>query len=183
MKKIIFILLLFLLVGVLIWWVAQTPAPKPVAFRPVVLSERNLIWTTTEWTYLDTIISVGMDELGLENTEVLTQKINERIKNKFEESNRGIELKAYVAPWVRGYVISVAGDLGRNAAIDIISHELIHLVQYADSSLIVGEGTEVIWLGAKYDILHMSYDERPWERSAFRKHPELARKIRAKILE
>jgi hypothetical protein len=183
MKKITFILLSFLLIGVLIWWVAQTPAPKPVTFKPVVLSERNLIWTTTEWSYLDTIISVGMDELGIENTEVLTQEMNERIKNKFEESSEGIELKAYVAPWVRGYVICVAGDLGRDAAIDVISHELIHLVQYADSSLVVEDGTEVIWLGAKYDILHIPYDERPWEKAAFRKHPELARKIRAKILE
>lgn len=183
MKKIAFILLSILLIVSLIWWVVQTPAPKPTTYKKVTLSERNLIWSTTEWTYLDTIVSVGMDELGIKDMEVLIQPMNERIKSKFEEGSDDIQLKAYVSQWIRGYVISVDGDLGKDAAIDIMSHELIHLVQYEDSSLVVGDGTEVIWLGAKYDILHVPYDERPWEKSAFRKQTELADKIRAKILE
>lgn len=183
MKKTLFILAAILLVGVLIWWVAQTPDPKPVAFKPVVLSERNLIWSTTEWPYLDTIVSVGMDELGISGMEVLIQPMDERIKSKFEEGSDDIQLKAYVSQWLRGYVISVDADLGKDAAIDVMSHELIHLMQYEDSSLIVGDGTEVIWLGAKYDILHLPYNERQWEREAFEKQSELASKIRSKIVE
>lgn len=183
MKKTIFILASILLLGALIWWVAQTPDPKPTTYKQVVLSERNLIWSTTEWTYLDTVVSVGMDELGISGMEVLIQPMDERIKSRFEEGSDDIQLKAYVSQWLRGYVISVDADLGKDAAIDIMSHELIHLVQYEDSSLVVGDGTEVIWLGAKYDVLHLPYDERPWERAAFRKQTELAGKIRAKILE
>jgi hypothetical protein len=183
MKKIVFILASILFFGALILWVFQTPGPKPVAYKKIPLSDHNLIWTTTEWSYLDTIVSVGMDELGIKDMEVLIQPMNERIKSKFEEGSDDIQLKAYVSQWLRGYVISVDVDLGRDAAIDIMSHELIHLVQYEDSSLIVGEGTEVIWRGARYDILHTPYNERPWERAAFRKQKELADKIRAKIIE
>jgi pyruvate/oxaloacetate carboxyltransferase len=183
MKKAVFILASILLIGALILWVSQTPYPKPVTYKKIPLSDRNLIWTTTEWSYLDTIVSVGMDELGIKDMEVLIQHMDERIKSKFEEGSDDVQLKAYVSQWLRGYVISVAVDLGRDDAIDIMSHELIHLVQYEDSSLVVGEGTEVIWGGARYDILHTPYNERPWERAAFRKQKELADKIRAKIIE
>jgi hypothetical protein len=181
MKKILFILAAVLLLGALIWWVIQTPSPV-TSYKQVVILEQNDLINTTEYAYLDTLLNVGMNELGMKGIKVLIQPMQDRIRDKFEESE-GIELQAYIAGWMDGYTICVNGDLGRIKAIDVIAHELIHLEQYHRQDLIVGDGPVVLWMGQRYEVLGIPYAERPWERDAFSRQKALASKIRAQLLE
>lgn len=181
MKKILFVLAALLLLGALIWWVIQTPGPIR-SYKQVVLVEQNDLINTTEFSYLDTVLHTGMNQLGMRGVTILVQPMSDRIRNRFEESE-GIELEAYVAEWMEGYTICVNGDLGREHAIDVISHELIHVAQYHDRELIVGDDTVVIWMGERYDILGIPYNDRPWERDAFANQRALAGSIRSQILE
>ena len=181
MKKILFVLSALLLLGALIWWLIQTPVKSPY-YKQVVLTENNDITNTTEWTYLDTVVSVGMAQLGMNGINILIQPMSERIKTRFQESE-GVELEAYIAEWMDGYTICVNGDLGREHAIEVISHELIHLTQYSDKELILTEGTVVLWMGERYDILGIPYNDRPWERDAFANQNALAGSLRNQILQ
>jgi hypothetical protein len=181
MKKILLILVAVLLLGALIWWATQSPR-LVTSYKQVVLLEENELINTTEHVYLDTVVNVGMHELGLKGIKVLVQPMQDRIRDKFEESE-GIQLQAYIAGWMDGYTICVNGDLGRIKAIDVIAHELIHLEQYHNQDLIVGDGPVVLWMGERYDVLGIPYAERPWERDAFSREKALASKIRAQLLE
>lgn len=181
MKKILFVFSALLLLGALIWWLIQTPVKSPY-YKQVVLTEDNDIINTTEWTYLDTVVTVGMTQLEVKGINVLIQPMSERVRTRFHESE-GIELEAYIAEWMDGYTICVNGDLGRERAIEVISHELIHLTQYQDKELILTEGTVVLWMGERYDILGIPYNDRPWERDAFANQNSLARSIRKQILQ
>jgi hypothetical protein len=181
MKKILLILAAVLLVGALIWWVMQTPGPIK-SYKQVVLVEQNDLINTTEYGYLDTVLNVGMNELGMKGISVLVQPMQDRVRNRFEEGE-GLELEAYVAEWMYGYTICVNDQLGHAHAIDVIAHELIHLEQYHNQTLVVGDGTVVLWKGERQDILTIPYAERPWERDAFLRGKPLAAKIRSKILE
>ena len=181
MKKILLILAAVLLIGALIWWVIQTPSPV-TSYKQVVILEQNDLINTTEYTYLDTALNVGMNELGMKGVRVLIQPMQDRIRDKFEESE-GIELKAYVAERMDGYTLCVNGDLGRVQAIDVIAHEIIHLEQYHRQDLVVGDGPVVRWMGQRYEVLGIPYAERPWERDDFSRQKDLASKIRAQILE
>jgi energy-coupling factor transporter ATP-binding protein EcfA2 len=68
-------------------------------------------------------------------------------------------------------------DTNRAEAINIISHELIHLIQYNDRSLVTENGT-ILWLGKPININNMAYFERPWEIDALEQQDALAYKIR-----
>ena len=178
MKKFLILLLVLLLVGGLIWLLSTS---KPVVYQPVTLSETNGILNTTPYTYLDTVVDVGLTELGVAGLNVLVQPMSDRIRTRFEEAE-GAALEAYIAEWLDGYVICVNGDLGRNRAIDVMAHELWHLSQYHSKSLVLLGGSEVLWLGTRYDVLTLPYAERPWEREAFREQGPLARAIRQRLL-
>lgn len=181
MKKILFLVSAILVIALLVWWLAQTPQPAPY-YKRIDMVEQNDIINTTELDYLDTVINVGMNELDMVGVKVLIQPMSDRIRSRFEASE-GVELEAYVAEWMDGYTICVARDLGRAHAIDVISHELIHLEQYRSKSLIVGDDTVVLWMGQRYDVLGLAYADRPWERAAFSLQRELASKVRGQILE
>jgi hypothetical protein len=178
MKKILILLLVLLLLGGLIWLLSTR---KPVVYQPVTLSETNGILNTTPYAYLDTVVDVGLAQLGVVGLNVLVQPMNDRIRTRFEEAE-GAALEAYIAEWLDGYVICVNGDLGRNRAIDVMAHELWHLSQYQSKRLVLLGGSEVLWLGTRYDVLTLPYAERPWEREAFREQGPLARAIRQQLL-
>ena len=178
MKKFLILLLALLLVGGLIWLLSTS---KPVVYQPVTLSETNGILNTTPYPYLDTVVDVGLTELGVVGLNVLVQPMSDRIRTRFEDEE-GAALEAYIAEWLDGYVICVNGDLGRNRAIDIMAHELWHLSQYQSKRLVLLGGSEVLWLGTRYDVLTLPYAERPWEREAFREQGPLARAIRQRLL-
>lgn len=178
MKKFLILLLVLLLLGGLIWLLSTS---KPVVYQPVTLSETNDILNTTPYTYLDTVVDVGLAQLGVVGLNVLVQPMSDRIRTRFEEAE-GAALEAYIAEWLDGYVICVNGDLGRNRAIDIMAHELWHLSQYNSKRLVLLGGSQVLWLGTRYDVLTLPYAERPWEREAFREQGPLARAIRQRLL-
>jgi hypothetical protein len=178
MKKFLILLLVLLLLGGLIWLLSTS---KPVVYQQVTLSETNGILNTTPYPYLDTVVDVGLTELGVAGLNVLVQPMSDRIRTRFEREE-GAALEAYIAEWLDGYVICVNGDLGRNRAIDIMAHELWHLSQYQSKRLVLLGGSEVLWLGTRYDVLTLPYAERPWEREAFREQGPLARAIRQQLL-
>jgi hypothetical protein len=178
MKKFLILLLVLLLLGGLIWLLSTS---KPVVYQPVTLSETNGILNTTPYPYLDTVVDVGLTELGVAGLNVLVQPMSDRIRTQFEREE-GAALEAYIAEWLDGYVICVNGDLGHNRAIDIMAHELWHLSQYQSKRLVLLGGSEVLWLGTRYDVLTLPYAERPWEREAFREQGPLARAIRQQLL-
>lgn len=181
MKKTLFVVAALLLLGALIWWVAQSPQPT-THYKQIDLVEANDIINTTELNYLDTVVHVGMNELDLMGVKVLIQPMSDRIRNQFETAE-GMELEAYVAEWMDGYTICVNPNLGHERAIEVMSHELIHLQQYHSKDLVVGDDTIVLWMGQRYDVLGLPYSDRPWERAAFSSQRELANRIRKQILE
>jgi len=178
MKRFFVLLLALLLLGGLIWLLSTS---KPVVYQQVTLSETNGILNTTPYPYLDTVVDVGLTELGVVGLNVLVQPMSDRIRTRFEDEE-GAALEAYIAEWLDGYVICVNGDLGRKRAIDVMAHELWHLSQYQSKRLVLLGGSEVLWLGTRYDVLTLPYAERPWEREAFREQGPLARAIRQQLL-
>lgn len=181
MKKILFPLLALALIAFLVWWLIQAANTPSLVYEKVTLPEDNEILNTTQWDYLDTVVNVGMQGLGVHGVPIAIQPMSDRVSNGFEESE-GLELEAYIAEWQDGYTLCVNGDLGHDHAIDVISHELIHLSQYVNKELVLKSGTAVSWMGEDYDLSLIPYNDRPWEHDAFANQHALAGTIRARIL-
>ena len=70
--------------------------------------------------------------------------------------------------------------MGRDEAIKVLSHEMIHLKQYYTKKLIL-EKDRVYWNGDvlyESEINNLRYEDRPWESEAFAGQRGLENKIR-----
>lgn len=66
--------------------------------------------------------------------------------------------------------------MSRRESIEIIAHEIIHILQYNSSDLMY-ENSILIWKGEEFTVNSFSYDNRPWEIEAFSKGSSLANQI------
>ena len=113
--------------------------------------------------YYDTILAVGMDGVGLNGVTVVINDMSDAAKKQFDG-----ELKAHIRLFNGVYYIFV-GALDRSEAIEVISHEIVHIQQY-ESGELVYENEKVEWQGDDYTFaLEDDYERRPWEREAFSK--------------
>jgi hypothetical protein len=154
MKKIIIAVILLVLILIVI----LIRNEKPVEFNEVELYEGNLISNRTYISYYDTIANLGLKELDITGVTVLFRPIEDT------RLIEGLELLAYIIGNECQYVIYI-GDLHRTKAIEVITHELIHLEQIKDKRLVKFSGYSV-WDGKQYSN-DIPYNQRPWEIDAF----------------
>ena len=145
-------------------------------FVPLDIETTNMIINSTKYKYLDTIVKVGLREMGLnDKIAVSIRPITQEVKQRFDGE---MTLEAHILGKGNQYMLFI-DDMGRQNAIRVISHELVHLRQYRSGKFVMGEDY-VIWDGKRYNeyqIYQMEYDDRPWEREAYTEQRYLRKQI------
>lgn len=137
-------------------------------FNKIEIPKTHYIYNRTDVKYLDTIISAGLSVLKIEPTTILIQPLKKNIT--FESEFGDFTLEAYiigdVTPFGTQYVIYV-NELSRNEYIRVLSHELIHLIQYETGTLKMTNGN-ITWHNKIYSADNIpKYSDREWEQDAF----------------
>lgn len=176
-NKIIWVILGVILLGLIIYLSTR----KVKEFNDLDFPITNVVTNKTSQEFLAPIIKTGLYELKIDLVYVIIQPISSLQKsNGLGDEN--FELKATLVGNRTQYIIYV-GNMDRTEAINVISHELIHLSQYYSGKLIkTKELNSVEWNGEIYDVTKIPYMERPWEIEAFNKEKELASEIRNLLL-
>ena len=145
-------------------------------FKQFDIETTNMVANRTEDNYLDSVVYVGLNELGMDSLAVTIRPITEDVKQQFDSEGT---LKAHILGRDRQYIIFL-DDMGRDESIKVLSHELIHLRQYVTKKLVLHKN-EVVWDGeiiSEYRVSELKYDDRPWEIEAFAEQRQLENKIR-----
>ena len=150
---------------------------KEQPFNVLDIETTNMVANRTDREYLDSIVYVGLEELKLDSSIAITiREINPEVQQMFDSNS---QLKAHIIGKGKQYVVFV-DNMGRDEAIKVLSHELIHLQQYYTKKLILGKDY-VEWNGEimyESEIDNLKYEDRPWENEAFAKQRGLENKIR-----
>lgn len=139
-------------------------------FNQVVLPDVNFITNGSLPSYYDTIISVGLDQAGIKDLNVVVNTLSDGAKEQFEG-----QLKAHIRN-LNGTFYLFISDLDREDAIRVISHEIIHIQQYISGDLVYDENG-LFWKGQNIDLEKVEYQEREWEIEAFRKENQLINSV------
>ena len=174
MKKILIILSVLLFIFFILFQMSNNSV-KEKYFNRVELSENNVITNNSLKSYYDTIISVGLDESEIEGIHVVVSELSEGAKQQFSG-----ELQAHVR-YYNGVFYLFVDDFDRNEAIEVVSHEIIHMSQYVTGVLSYENGY-VYWNNNEYDLGSIEYDDRPWEIDAFNRGGFLSQKIQKKLV-
>ena len=145
-------------------------------FKQFDIETTNMVANRTEDNYLDSVVYVGLNELGIDSLAVTIRPITDEVKQQFDSEGT---LKAHILGRDRQYIIFL-DDMGRDESIKVLSHELIHLRQYVTKKLVLHKN-EVVWDGeiiSEYRVSELKYDDRPWEIEAFAEQRQLENKIR-----
>lgn len=149
--------------------------------KPFVQTEiedkTNLIFNNTNLGFYDTIILTGLNILGVEGVGVTVEPVSNKAKQVF--ANQGGELAAHIREFYGSYYLYIE-PASKSESIDVIAHELIHLVQYNSGQLSYANDT-ITWNNEKYHKYELPYFERPWEVDAEEKGVVLASKIKQKL--
>ncbi len=173
MKKIILIasILTLTMSSLFIGCDAFSSESKP--FNKVDLTENNLILNYSNVDYYDTIISVGLDLAGVNGVMVQMQKLSDEAKGNFNG-----ELKAHIR-YYNGIYYLFIDDMDREQGIEVIAHEIIHILQYNTGQLDYDIQTgNVIWENQTLSVNDIEYESRPWETDAHQRDGQLSIKIR-----
>ena len=161
-KNIILIIVGIILLGLIIYLVTK-PEEK---FINIKFTPENYVVNRTDKSYLDTIVHIGLKEMGISNITVLIREMETP-----RELEGGYETQGYIVSTVGGgnsYLIYVKKDFNRYKAIDILAHELIHIEQYHTKKLIWLGGDNVVWNNSEYlNFETIPYQSREWEKDAF----------------
>jgi hypothetical protein len=139
-------------------------------FKQVTLSDVNFITNGALPTFYDTIISVGLDQAGIESQNVIVNKLSDGAKEQFEG-----QLKAHIRTLNGSFYLFIS-DLDREDAIRVICHEIVHMQQYISGDLLYQDGN-LIWKGQNVDLERVEYQEREWEIDAFRKESQIVNSV------
>jgi len=172
-KKYAWIISLILL---LIFGIYKLYTRKERTFKIVQIDEHNFIQNKTDKPYLDSIVHVGMNELGISGTYIIIRPLTKEVKQQFSNE---LQFKAHIKGLGKQYVIWI-DDMDRSETILVLSHELIHLRQYYNGKLVVSD--ELIkWNNQIIPVNELStieYNARPWEIEAFQEQKYLDIDIR-----
>ena len=149
---------------------------KEQTFNRIDIETTNMIANRTDRDYLDSIVYVGLNELNLDSVAITIRQISPDVQAMFDSES---QLKAHIIGKGNQYIIFV-DEMGRDEAIKVLSHELIHLKQYYTKKLIL-EKDKVYWDGEEIyqrEINETEYQRRPWEAEAFAGQRGLENKIR-----
>jgi hypothetical protein len=159
------IAVLLLIIGVItVTMLALTNDDREEYFNQIELPTTNTVVNSLgRLNYYDTILSVGMDGAGLNGVTVVINDMTDAARNQFNG-----ELKAHIRLYNGIYYLFV-GTFNRSEAIEVISHEIVHIQQYESRELIY-ENEKLEWQGEDYTFaLEGEYERRPWEIEAFSK--------------
>lgn len=140
-------------------------------FNQIELSNNNQIENNTAVSFLDTIASVGLDELGLTGIKLLIYPLTDEAKGNFNG-----ELNAHIRYYEGIYYLFIE-DMSREKSITVISHELIHITQYHTGTLDYLGAGNVLWQDELYLVEQLEYENRPWETDAYARENELSTKV------
>ena len=175
-KNIVIGILVLLLIGLIVYLISTQKQQK--SYNSVILSHNNIITNKTSKSYLDTLVSQGLDVLGLKGEYVMIRTMNPSLKGSLGTDT---ELRAYIIGERNQYIIYV-DDLNREESLTILSHELIHLQQYSSGRLIRMEDRFMMFDGEVFNVDNVPYKERPWEIEAFKKEKDLRTKLEKILL-
>lgn len=133
---------------------------KDKPFNQVEINYNNSVYNNSLPSYYDTILYVGLDAAGLIGVSITIDKLSDAARNQFDG-----ELKAHLRYFNNVYYLFI-DNYDRQEAIEVISHELIHVQQYNSGDLIYYDG-KVWWKGEEFDLSNIEYTKRPWEDDAF----------------
>jgi hypothetical protein len=136
------------------------------SFNQVQLTGNNFIHNEKFPTYYDTILNVVMDEAGLSGYNVILRELTDGAKSQFDG-----ELKAHIRYENEDFYLFTQ-SMDRNEAIEVLSHEVIHMLQYSSGNLSYSNGN-VTWMGEVLELNSKEYEQRPWETEAFQKQSQL----------
>ena len=149
---------------------------KEQTFNRIDIETTSMVINGTDRNYLDSIVYVGLNELKLDSVSITIREISPEIQKQFDSNS---QLKAHIIGKGIRYIIFV-DEMGRDEAIKVLSHEMIHLKQYYTKKLIL-EKDRVYWNGDvlyESEINNLRYEDRPWESEAFAGQRGLENKIR-----
>lgn len=170
-----------ILVAALVVLIVRTNKEEKRFFNQVELTNNNFVINRTEMTYLDTVIKIGLDELGYTGIGVVVRNLT--LKNNNEDLT-------YVAHILRGtffnlpsnhYLIEIEKG-SKRSMITTISHELIHLDQFETNKLVVTRNY-IVWKGDTLSENIPDYFDRKWEKNAFELEKKLSNKIKKRLYE
>ena len=175
-KNIVIGILVVLLIGLIVYLISTQK--QQISFKKVTLSNNNIITNRTSKSYLDTLVSTGLDVLGLKGEFVMIKTLDPSLKGSLGTDS---ELKACIIGQNNQYIIYV-DDLSRHESLTILSHELIHLEQYSSGRLIRMEDHFIMFNGEVFNVDNVPYKDRPWEIDAFNKEKGLRTKLEKILL-
>jgi hypothetical protein len=143
-------------------------------FNQIQLTENNFIYNEKFPTYYDTILMVAMDEAELAGFNVILRELSDKTKSQFEG-----ELRAHIRYENDDFYI-FTNKMDRNEAIEVLSHEVIHMLQYRSGNLSYTNG-KVTWMGEVLDLNSKEYEQRPWEVEAFQKQTKLIGMVKESV--
>jgi hypothetical protein len=161
MKQILLQITLGLIFIVAIILFATNVKASEEPFKEVVLSGNNTVSNNVSISYLDTIMSVGLDKMGIEGITVVISDLSDAAKDQFNG-----ELKAHVR-FFNGVYYLFIDKLGRHESMRVIAHEIIHINQYNTGKLYYDQNGQLFWDGELFDLNNIEYEIRPWERDAY----------------
>ena len=171
---ILFVIFLLGLIGVAIYFAYKPETP----FKTIELSNKNFVLNQGSRPYLDTIVQVGLTQMGIEgHTMVIKEQSSQR------DLGDDFTSEAFIIYRNNQSIIFIKPSLKRYNAIEILSHELIHLQQYLDERLVPLDKGYVCWENDTLDLTKLPYKDRPWEEEAFNYGPLLEEDIKSILYE
>ena len=170
-KKPLWIILIILAISLLLILIFN----KEQTFKIINFSNENGVRNTTQNQYLDTIVQVGLDALELKGVSVLVKDMDK------DRKIGDYEVEAYIVGSDKQYIIFV-NPMSRDRALEVLSHELIHLFQ-SERRKLQKRSNYLIWEGDT--ILNpneIEYSDRPWEKEAFLFGRHLEKEIREQLV-
>ncbi len=157
--------MLLLFVG---WGRFMSSADRP--FNAISLSQNNSVSVSAGLPkYYDTIIRVGLDKVDIRNQVIYILQLGD------ESSEEGVV--AHIKKFDGKYYLFIS-DLDKRGAIEVIGHEIWHMVQYESGALGYNYADGIIyWEGDEYHNEMIPYENRPWERDAFNNSSVVSKEI------
>lgn len=143
-------------------------------FNQIELSSNNNFNNGIFPAYYDTILSVAMDEMGLVGNNVVIEKLSDNAREQFDG-----QLRAHIR-YYNGSFYLFTEELDRSDAIEVLSHEVLHMQQYISGDLVY-DNLMVIWKGDEIGLDSREYEERPWETDAYRRQANLIELVEKKL--
>lgn len=164
-KNIVKIVVGVVLLIILLFLILRTNSgDKP--FNQIQLKGNNFVHNEKFPTYYDTILNVAMSEVGLTGYNVIMRELSDGARSQFDG-----ELKAHIR-YENGDFYLFTQPMGKNESIEVLSHEVIHMLQYTSGNLSYLNGN-VTWMGEVLELNSKEYEQRPWETEAFQKQSQL----------